>query len=295
MSSHNAFGPVRDVDDPRTRAITNEAARGSQRDHFTDLVIAAGLVAIRGRYAINEPLGVAVHLTRTDAQDRYQVLTCEKDSSVWTPVFHVAFPGTGEREILLHRAGEWEERIFAWAFEGAGIVIESENWQPRRLPPAPAGVRLTGPEETDPVSEEAILSRVMRPRDQEAIKTLGWSVVLSPDVSIEERAMAALLLIRAWFDRSMWVHLQKGRKYTTHPDFATYCAMMLNDRSSCANLFGDEAIVSRLIELYGTEEGLTPGNSTYDNKAFKRSWAGRHATLRPFGPEDLPQSFPHYR
>lgn len=282
------FSPFERLPSPADATATAQAPGTAAR--IADLLIATGLVAVEGRRTVNAPLDVAVRHERDGTTDRYEVLAGRASAAAWRPVLCVAF-AAGRREVLRYEDGEWEERLLAWAFDGAGEATVVDD------SPAVGGVRseagvIPGLQRCEPVSEAAIHARIMQPYEQEALKTLAWRVVLSGEVRLEERAVGALLLLRTWFDRSLWAHLQRGRRHTTHPDFATYCAMTLIHRDQCGNMFGDPAVVDRLAEVYGTEEGMRHGSSYWDGEGWRRAWADRHAGLRLFGPDDLPDTFP---
>lgn len=90
---------------------------------------------------------------------------------------------------------------------------------------------------------------------EEALKREAHLVIRKKELPVDKRASAALVVMRAWFSRSV-----RANKYRfSHPSFPEYVAMMLNHGQRYGVARGD--VYWYLVSRYGTMPGIPVGSS----------------------------------
>lgn len=106
--------------------------------------------------------------------------------------------------------------------------------------------------------EEAIAVLGYAPRhypEREANKKKGHTLAWE-GTTIDEQMDGALMVIRAWFDRSLDAAID-GRYWKQHPKFETYVSFVVGD------LNFPDTVTSSLIERFGKIDGVIPKGRSY--------------------------------
>lgn len=106
--------------------------------------------------------------------------------------------------------------------------------------------------------EEAVSVLGYAPRhypDREADKKTGHTLAWE-GATEDERLDGALLVIRAWFDRSLDSAIDGGY-WKQHPQFEAYVSFVVGD------LNFSEAVTSSLIQRFGKVDGVIPKGRSY--------------------------------
>jgi len=91
----------------------------------------------------------------------------------------------------------------------------------------------------------------------ESIKSAAWRVIYDTNSSLSEKHDAAIIVLRAWFSRSI---AETHGEYHRHVDFRTYVAMMLNDQDR----FQSAELHDSLVEKFGKLGGIGKGSTHYE-------------------------------
>lgn len=93
--------------------------------------------------------------------------------------------------------------------------------------------------------------------DREASKKSGYILMQDSDLGPEQQLQGALMIIRAWFDRSLDSAID-GQYWKQHPGFEQYITYIVGDLDSFPL-----PIVDALIQRYGQKDGLIPKGKSY--------------------------------
>lgn len=100
----------------------------------------------------------------------------------------------------------------------------------------------------------------------ETEKNKNLRIATDYDNGFEQRINAWIEVFRAYFSRSL-----SGWDYELdHPSFDSYTAMLLNTKTF-ENRINDDEVFTRLVGMYGKQEGIKDGETYYRVNDFKTS------------------------
>lgn len=92
--------------------------------------------------------------------------------------------------------------------------------------------------------------------DREAGKKNGYAKMHN-DLHLEQKTLGALMVIQAWFDRSLDAAID-GKYWKKHPSFEQYIGYIVSNLEAFPN-----QVVDALIQRYGRTDGVIPNGQTY--------------------------------